>query len=281
MDWEVYPIREQIKIQNMYSLFEAHYDSGFEFLGESHSFWECLYVMGGEVRVSADGRIHNLSRGVLIVHKPEEFHKFVVTGQGGADVLVFSFDVEGSGACELKDKVFALSEFEKGIVESLLFYIRERMSEPGRPDRQYLYYLEPFHSIPTYSQVVAVYLQQLLLSFMERGTPCAASSFRDAVIFSRAVSYLNSNLHRQPTVAEVSRCCNISEAGMKRLFDRYAGIGVHKYLLKLKIRTAAELLRGGESVSQVAEKMGFSCQSYFSRAFKRETGASPSSLKQK
>ena len=107
----------------------------------------------------------------------------------------------------------------------------------------------------------------------------AVSDAPDAVTFRRAISYLNSNIHRQPSVPELARFCNVSESGIKRIFDKYAGIGIHKYLLKLKVKTAAELLQKGESVSSVAEKLGFNSQSYFSRAFRRETGLMPSSLK--
>ena len=60
------------------------------------------------------------------------------------------------------------------------------------------------------------------------------------------------------------------------IFDKYAGISVHKYLLKLKINVAKKLLQDGGQVSVVAENLGFASQSYFSKAFKRETGFTPS-----
>ena len=46
-----------------------------------------------------------------------------------------------------------------------------------------------------------------------------------------------------------------------------------------KIKAAIELLQDGENVSNVAERIGFGSQSYFSKAFKRETGISPSEFK--
>ena len=49
-----YPVREQIRITDMYSFFQMHFANGYEFSGETHNFWECLYVLNGEVCVSAD-----------------------------------------------------------------------------------------------------------------------------------------------------------------------------------------------------------------------------------
>ena len=94
MVWVAHPITQQIKLTDIYSLFEVHYEKGYEFPGESHNFWECLYVAEGEVCVSGDERVYNLTRGAIIFHKPLELHKFIVTGADGADLFIFSFKSE-------------------------------------------------------------------------------------------------------------------------------------------------------------------------------------------
>ncbi|MCI5648759.1 MAG: helix-turn-helix domain-containing protein [Fusicatenibacter sp.] len=276
--WMAYPIEEQIQITSMYSLFETHFEGGYAFHGETHNFWECLYVVEGKVCVAGDERVYNLSRGSIVFHKPMEFHKFSVDGESGADLLIFSFAAEGPLTAFLRNKVFVLSEYQKQILDNLRFYMADCAKNQEAPKEEHQY-LTLFSSLPTYAQMVSTYLQQLMLSLAEQGVPSVASSAPDAVCFGKAISYLNCNIHRQPTIAEIARFCNISEAGIKRIFEKYAGIGVHKYLTKLKMKTASELLLDGESVSCVAARLGFSDQSYFSRAYKRETGRMPSSVK--
>lgn len=276
MVWTTYPITEQVRITDMYSMFEVHYDKGYAFSGESHNFWECVYVISGGICVSGDERVYNLSQGVIIFHKPLELHKFYVNDSRGADLLIFSFSAEGSLTACLREKVFEVSAFQREIIVSMLSFVHARTKDAPGVSSPYCRYLEPFGTIPTYSQMLRSYLEQLMLSLAEDGSVFSVSSAPDAVIFSQAISYLNSNVHRQPSVPEIARFCNISEAGIKRIFDKYAGIGVHKYLLKMKINAALRLLQDGESVSAVAGKLGFSSQSYFSRAFKRETGMMPS-----
>lgn len=70
----------------------------------------------------------------------------------------------------------------------------------------------------------------------------------------------------------------MSQATLKRIFARYTGIGIHKYFLQLKIKSATELLQSGMNVCQTSEKLGFSSQCYFSTVYKRETGKSPSEV---
>lgn len=278
MIWQARPIKEQIRITEMYSLFETHYKNGYVFPGETHNFWECLYVQKGEVCVSADERVYNLSDGEIIFHKPLELHKFIVNSEAGADLLIFSFAAEGDLTTYLRDKVFRLSQAQIVMVNDFLSYMHARTQTADGRMRLHSY-LAPFETFTCYSQMVAAYLCQLMLSLSEEGNVSSVSSSPDAIVFRKAISYLNHNLHRQPTVREIAKYCNVSEAGLKRVFDKYADIGVHKYLLKLKIKAAAELLHDGQSVSEVADKLGFNSQSYFSKAFKRETGTSPSDLK--
>lgn len=277
--WKVFPIVEQIHISAMYSLFKVHYSEGFVFQGEAHNFWECLYVMSGEVCVSADERVYNLNRGEIIFHKPLEFHKFIVTSSSGANLLVFSFDATGPLTNWMRDKVFALSSQQNALLKSLLSYIHGTLLALNQPEDDYRSYLLPFAKLPHYSQQIAIYLYQLFLSLADEGVVSPASSAPDAITFSQAICYLNDNLHRQPTVKEIAHHCNTSISGLKRIFEKYAGISVHKYLIKLKIKAASELLQQ-ESVYSVSTQLGFNSQSYFSKAFKRETGINPSEFRQ-
>ena len=279
MVWQAYPIKEQIQITDMYSLFEAHYEKGYAFPGESHNFWECLYVMDGEVCVSGNERVYNLSQGAIVFHKPLELYKFIVNGREGAGLLIFSFSAQGPLTSYLAEKVFVLSAAQQGIIASMLSFLHEKAQEwdiQALSGKSAHFFLEPFHTLPTYSQMLATFLQQLMLSLAETEAVSSVSSAPDAIIFSKAISYLNSNVQAQPQVPEIARYCNVSQSSIKRIFDKYAGMGIHKYLLKLKIKAAAELLQSGESVSLVAERLGFNNQGYFSRAFKRETGFAPS-----
>ena len=275
--WLAYPVTEQIHITAMYSLFKVHYSEGYEFSGEVHNFWECLYVLDGEVCISADERVYNLSRGEIIFHKPLELHKFIVNSPKGATLLIFSFSADGPLTDWLRDKVFLLNNEQAQILKALLSYTQRNAGTSQQ--LSYVHSLNPFAALPYYSQMVTTYLYQLFLSLADESVISSVSSAPDAITFRKAISYLNCNLHTQPSVAEIAHFSNVSEASLKRLFEKYAGISVHKYLLRLKIKAAIELLGDGESVSVVSERLGFTSQSYFSKAFKRETGKNPSQIK--
>ena len=95
MIWTPYKIHEQIHISEMYSFFKFDYDKSYYFAGEMHAFWECVYVASGEICAIADDRMYNLSQGSLIFHKPLETHKFHITSDETATIIIFSFSAEG------------------------------------------------------------------------------------------------------------------------------------------------------------------------------------------
>ncbi len=281
MVWLSSDVNELFYIEKFFSFFEIHYDNGYNFLGESHNFWECLYVLDGNICVSGDERVYNLTKGEIIFHKPLELHKFYIDNKSGATLLIFSFSLGGKLSGYLQNKVFHLSDEQIGIVTSMLNYIHNKLNDYRFPEDTLLYqkYLIPFENIKTYSQMLTTYIYQLLLSLADDGSISKVLATPDALIFSKAINYMNSQICVQPSVSEIADFCNISEASLKRIFYKYSGIGVHKYFLKLKLKTATELLENGSSVTETAEKLGFSSQAYFSAVFKRETGIRPSETK--
>ena len=54
-------------------------DSSFSFVGESHPFWELVYVRRGALEVIEREEKYILGEGELICHAPDEFHRIKST----------------------------------------------------------------------------------------------------------------------------------------------------------------------------------------------------------
>lgn len=280
MNWSAYPVTEQIHIHEFFSFFDIHYDNNYNFAGETHNFWECLYVIDGSLCISADDRVYNLEQNQIIFHKPLELHKFYIDHEAGATLLIFSFSLEGSLSHHLKDKVFLLTESQQKIMQSLLDYLHSTLACCGKisdiPEYKYLIHDRTSN---LYYQMLTTYVYQLILSLIDNGRISEVSTAPDVQIFSKAVNYINNCINTQPSVSEIAVGCHVSVSSLKRIFQKYAGISIHKYILTLKIKAATELLKSGACVTRVAEALGFSSQAYFSACYKRETGISPASIR--
>ena len=79
-----------IEITQLFSVHYFEYTSNYRFSGESHDFWELLYVDNGMVQVVAGEETHDLSRGQMIFHQPGEFHALSANGAVAPNLVVVS-----------------------------------------------------------------------------------------------------------------------------------------------------------------------------------------------
>lgn len=269
--WKPYKISNQIKLTAFYSLFEEIKDRSYSFPGEMHNFWECICILDGTIFVSGDERVYHLGTNQIIFHKPNELHKLNVESKT-AHYLIFSFSATGELLSFFENKVFTLTSTQKNILDEILLCLHQKAEK-----RFYDFeFLNEHKNDNRFIQNVALKIEQLLLSLSEENLQTHSSTSFDAVVFKKALDIMNENIFKQITVDELAKCCNISQSGLKNIFTKYAGLGVHKYFIKLKINAAANLLKEGMSVTDIAEKLGYSSQGYFSHLFKRETGITPS-----
>ncbi len=90
------------------------------------------------------------------------------------------------------------------------------------------------------------------------------------------ISYMQKNLHRSLTVAELADVAGFSESHFSVIFRQAFNATPIAYLTALRIREAKHLLRMGiYSMSEIAEKTGFCSTAYFGLVFRRQTGEAP------
>lgn len=280
MAWRSYEIKEQVKIERLYSLFKRHFDKGHHFLGEMHDFWEAVYVVDGEVIISADENIHNFKSGDIIFHKPLELHKFNVVGDNGATLLVFSFAMSGNLCKNMERGAFHLDKFNRSIIKNFVEFLEiqaKNMFDAENID-QFGDFMPKFYNNDIFLQTVSTYISRLVLSISGGSNALPKTKTHETEFFKKALEIMNERISENLLVDDLACELNMSISSLKRLFDKYAGMSVHKYFLSLKIKTATVLLKGGMAVNEVSDALGFSSQGYFSATYKRETGNNPSQV---
>ena len=274
-------VEEKIKIERIFSVFEANFPYKFNFAGESHNFWECVYVTKGTACVSANSRVYNLREGEIIFHKPLEMHKFFIDSKKGATLYIFSFAAVGELTQKIADLVCPASGYQKQILELMFSYLNrenDNFSKIHGHDNDIYTRLFRLIKNPITAQTISTYISQLILSVSQNNIQSSPIDEHDTEIFKKSVEIMNDNLSFQVTVAQLSKSLNTSESTLKRVFKKYSDVSIHRYFLMLKIQKANQLLENGVSVFEVSERLGFSSQAYFSVCFKRETGKNPSEI---
>lgn len=263
-----------IYINKIHSAFSAEEPEEFNYPGESHDFWEMVFIEKGTVGITAGSRIFTCLPGTLIFHKPNEFHRIWNAGGSSIRFTIISFSLFGDYARVLHNKVITLT----GNAEQLMDSLKKQI---GENQGQNHFLPEAFQSAGIPYGKFCNLLELLLYACAETADQSHAQVTGQAAIFTTAVKAMRENIQNPLKAWELADHLHISLSQLKRIFRQYASTGVHEYFLKMKMDTARKLLRQGQSVGAVAESLGFDSPNYFSAAFKREVGVTPGQYRRK
>lgn len=99
-------------------------------------------------------------------------------------------------------------------------------------------------------------------------------------VIEKAQSFIDKNYMKDISLDDVSRYCDISSYYFSKLFKQKTGENYVEYLNKVRIDNAKKLLEKGISIKSVCSSVGFSDPNYFSRAFKKYEGVTPTEYKE-
>ena len=92
--------------------------------------------------------------------------------------------------------------------------------------------------------------------------------------------YIDANLDRPLSLAELSQVIDLSLHHFATLFKRSTGLTPHQYVLKARIDRAILLIKTTEfPIVAIAHRVGFQTQSHFTRIFRQHTHMTPKQLR--
>ena len=239
-------------------IFEKHYD----YAGERHPFYELVFVAEGTVGITAEEEIYTLSAGQMLLHLPNEFHRIWSEFESTPRVLNLSF--HAAAVPSFCGRVLQLSDLAAAELEKICAAVEEGLvaNDRGALNEQRLR------------------LELWLLQISKNaGEVVIRPALPSALRYAEIVNVLHEHLREPLSAQDIAELCNISLSALKKIFARYAGIGVSRYFTEMKMRYAAEQLQAGMRVGEVAANLGYFDQNYFSTVFRRVMGAPPGTFR--
>ena len=98
--------------------------------------------------------------------------------------------------------------------------------------------------------------------------------------FDSILAFVQNNIMRDITIRHIADACTCSESTVSHLFKEYTNQPVKKYINNLRLKQAERLLLTTDlPISNIAILCGFVDTNYFSTAFKKSAGLSPSKFR--
>ena len=94
--------------------------------------------------------------------------------------------------------------------------------------------------------------------------------------------FMQDNLHRDVDLSGIAQEASLSPYYFSRAFTAYVGVPPYRYLIRLRMERAQELLRTSElTVTQICQRVGFHSLSHFTTTFRRHTGTTPTGYRRR
>lgn len=234
-------------------------ENAFNLKRHHHSFFELHCCLKGETEILTDDGTVVLKEKEVLLLPPNVPHRIV---RVSPDYVRFIWGVE---IRELKTKGLKtvyrrLEDGEEQTLNGLLLHAAKGgANAPAK---------------------IASLLACLFFSFSESAGASVAIGTQQTDFFSLVDRYVRDNLVEIDGVGEVAAQFYMSDRQLSRICEEKTGVSFGKYLKRLKMERAKELLRE-YSVKETAEKLGYSDEFSFSRAFWKVVGETPAKLRKK
>lgn len=221
------------------------------------------YIVAGSCELILNGEKYELSAGSLFSYTPDCQHK--ITNTGDTPLVKYFVDFHESG----DERILQNQIFQRPCVltpenPSWIAHVFQELQECGTL------------TYPN-AQGICSHLLNYLITRLDSLENVKKQCFNPSLTtFEACKSYLECNYANTLSAHEIADMFHISHQYLCRLFKRYCDETPSQMLNRLKLTRSVLLLEQGNLlVKEIAEKVGFENQYYFSKRFKSYFGVSP------
>ena len=223
-----------------------------------------MYISSGTLGFFDGEQRINAGKGELVVFLPNSEYKY--TYSGGDELSYFWVHFTGSEAKERLDE-FDIQSFPK---------IYKTLSS-DRVSRRFQALFDAYEKRD-------IYRDRELSAIMERLLVAVAREIdRDSAemtTLSKSIGYIVSNYSSDIMIPELAKMEHLSTSRYNYLFKLLTGMSPKKYILQLRMSSAAELIRSTDlPLKQIGLMCGYADAYFFSKTFKAFFGVSPREYK--
>lgn len=283
-------LKREIVIDSIITIHYFEYMRDFVFHGESHDFWEFLYVDKGSIQVQAGEHQFLLQTGDIIFHEPNEFHAIRSVGNSSLNLVAVSFQSHSPAMDNFRGKKMTLNREERTLISHILSNAREALDTPMNLPTVEQVELRSDAPIGS-QQMILLYLELFLLTILQNDAkpnmpprPRITGTFSSPIEVSgtkekrlqEIIAYMEFRICEQLSMDDLCRHFSLSRSSIQKLFQKEKGCGPIEYFNEMKIQCAKDMIRDGrKNLTEIAAFLSYSSLPYFSKQFKKAIGMSP------
>jgi len=259
-----------------------------------HKMYEVYYLMEGSRKYFIDNSIYLVNAGSLVLIDADSVHKTASMGDIPHSRIVVNFSLDFledfsdqvkalnlTSIFKTKFTVLPLSFKYKLTIENIFSRLMDLQDCEEHKDVNLATDETDISSQTILSKLL---LAELLIHIKEYITVLEQKEYESHQIVNnkvdKIIKYICKHYTEELTLTSIAEQFYISPFYLSKIFKRSTNLSIVEYINSLRIRQAKELLETSSiKIAEIAEIVGFSSSSHFSRTFKLVTGLSPQQYK--
>ena len=254
------------------SITKSKYDSDWHSTLHTHPFTELFYVVDGKGEFNIQGQRFPVEANDFVIINPQVEHtelsspdeplEYIVLGIRGLSFSNLTPVSEGGHPFSF----FNLRDEQKDILRYLNAMVQEATS-------QQMSYELVCHNLLEILLIKILRHQHFDLEVGKQSKATKDISF--------IKHYLETYYHESIQLEDLASMTHLSRFYISHSFKKEIGMSPMEYLIDIRIKESKILLRTTNySISQVADIVGFTTPTYFSKQFRKSTGISPTDYRE-
>ena len=254
------------------SITKSKYDSDWHSTLHTHPFTELFYVVDGKGEFNIQGQRFPVKPNDFVIINPQVEHtelstpdeplEYIVLGINGLSFSNLTPVSEGGHPFSF----FNLRDEQKDILRYLNAMVQEATS-------QSMSYELVCHNLLEILLIKILRHQHFDLEVGKQSKATKDISF--------IKHYLETYYHESIQLEDLASMTHLSRFYISHSFKKEIGMSPMEYLIAIRIKESKILLRTTNySISQVADIVGFTTPTYFSKQFRKSTGISPTDYRE-
>lgn len=232
----------------------------------SHRHYEIYLLTKGNRSYFFDNAMYKISAPSLVIIPPNSVHK---TEGSSFERHLISVSIDYLNAYEravLDDKIFKVIKLKSTQIKSLNEVI-EKAYELNKDDKFYALKIKALFSY-------LIFIIENLDAESEKADMKSENSIPP--VFLKILDYINTNYEKDITLDLLAEKFFVPKTTILYNFKKFVGRSPIDFLLTVRISRAKKLLASSnKSMSEIAERCGFSSANYFGLIFKKKEKISP------
>ena len=246
-----------------------------------------FHIKSGEGEIVIEGEKYFFEKNTLILFQGGTKYKFIV--REPINIISVNFDFTQNNNRHISPYAPVLVKNNETVafdIEKLMFENAQVLEKPivikNFSTNGILKDMLSEISIkqPFYIEKTSLLLKNLLIDIVRTATLSEQSNLENKL--NAVISYIQENYDENITNEKLAKLVNYHPYYLNRVFKKYTGVTLHKYLLDYRIRMAENMLLSTEiTVEKIAEQVGFNSTTCFISYFKKVKFLTPSQFRNK